>query len=188
MGVAICHCVTEVKASLQLRAEAGHRPAGHCARRAQPIGRVAGPSASRGGQSLPAVTGRVDLERMKIDLTVVLSGENDPSRQPWLNGGRVPVTQLIQGAFGLLQVRPIQRDVDVAVLASLLADQGVHAPTAVQPEPDTGVLKCLDHLQQVVDRHHLPRHTAHVRGSVKHWQLAGEGGRDRPLRLRSSHR
>ena len=75
---------------------------------------------------------------MQVDLPAAGVAEHVASWQPGFGVCGMREAVRCEPPFGLGEVLLIDRDVQVGVRAGLLAEQGVDAPTAVQPEAEAG--------------------------------------------------
>ena len=130
---------------LRGRAEALHRsapdPAG-----GEALGRVVRLTSPRGAVHVPTIPVAVGGGHAQVDLTTLAVLEGPPT-------GRVVEDQrepeAVQHATGVVAARRVDDQVDVAVVARLVPQQGVDAPAALDPDVDLLVGEGVQDLEHV---------------------------------------
>ena len=145
--------VAEMKPKLECRAQAPDRVPGDHAAGIQIVGRVAAPGRRVGRQLLPTILGLVEDEWMQVDLTTPWVGHDEPG---WEAGRRRRVmveAEPRQGPLSLRQALSIECEVHISVRSGLFTQERIHSPATIEPDLDSILFKCMQHLQDVCGTH-----------------------------------
>jgi hypothetical protein len=116
---------------------------------AQVLGRVAGPLVARFGKFLPAVPMFVEAEWVEVDLPSAAVDQYQACRQTWLDRWIVIKADFAERAFDRREIVLIDSEIEVGVIARLLADKRIDTPAPVDPGSRGVALEHAHHLKDI---------------------------------------
>jgi hypothetical protein len=144
-AVEVSPLVAEVVAELEHRRDAAHLATGDDARRVELARRVETPGVL--ADLLPPVPALVEDERMEVDLPFGRVTQDEARRLPRPRALVPPESEVRERGGAAVEIDPPNHQIEVVVVARLLAQQCVDAPPAIEPDVDPG--QCVENLDDV---------------------------------------
>jgi hypothetical protein len=146
--------VAQVMAKLEVGGDARDWPALDLTGAIESLGRICAPSSVR--QRLPRVSIRSEDDRVEIDAAPTRVSQYQARRKPRPLLGIVHEPQAPQNGGSALTLLALDDQVEVLVLARLLAEERVHSPAAVHPEAHACGSQAIEYLHYIGSVHLLP--------------------------------
>jgi hypothetical protein len=159
--------VAEVMAELELWSEATDGAPSHLTRRAKAVGGVSAPRSV--SKRLPTVSPVVEDDGMQIDATIVSGCQGQAGGQTGLDARIVGKPELSQCSLRTRQITLLDNEVEILVPTSLMTDQCIDPPAAVDPHRDPFAVEAIE------DCHHVAR-LHRIRAARLGRQRAGRDG------------
>ena len=97
----------------------------------------------------------VKRDGVEVDAAIGGVANHEPGWELIVSYGKA---ELLKSVPCQWRVRERDDAVEVVMFPGLLPHQGIHAPTSVEPDADTGILQEGNHLEDVSRSHHLEWH------------------------------